>query len=191
LPSQDPSFRPENHLSLWENDSEDSYYPNNEVDPAHPPSLHPSVQGSESEADSQNEDGIDEDQPDNPDPHQQSDEDQDPNQEWDYFEAGAGVFNPNPGPIDSEDENPRDPREWYEAPYDRPMGNPDRYSYDPELGYNPQLTPATAAKPQQEKGRRALREQVKTQGTSPLRAPLDGIPTMPTLHKSQEKTGRS
>jgi hypothetical protein len=89
--------------------------------------------------------------------------------------------------LSTQDENPRDPREWYEAPYDRPMGNPDRYSYDPELGYNPQLTPATAAKPQQEKGRRALREQVKTQGTSPLRAPLDGIPTTPTLHKSQEK----
>jgi hypothetical protein len=194
LPSQDPSFRPENHPSLWENDSEDSYYPNNEVDPAHPPSLHPSVQGSESEADSQNKDGIDEDQPVNLDPHQQSDEDQDPDQEWEHFDAGAGagVFNPNPGPIDSEEENPRDPREWYDAPYNRPVGpakepNPDRYSYNPELGYNPQLTPKTAAKPQQEKGQRELREQVKTQGTSPLRAPLDGIPTTPTLHKSQEK----
>jgi hypothetical protein len=166
LPSQDPSFRPENHPSLWENDSEDSYYPNNEVDPAHPPSLHPSVQDSESEADSQNEDGIDEDQPDNPDPHQQSDEGQNPEQEWDHFDAGAAMFDPNPGhpgPIGSEEENPQNPREWYDAAYDRPMDNPDRYSYDPDLGYNPQLTPATAAKPPQAKGRKALREQVRAQ----------------------------
>jgi hypothetical protein len=214
LPSQDPSFRPENHPSLWENDSEDSDYPNNDVDPAHPPSLHPSIPSSESEADSQNEDGIDEDQPINPEPHQQSDEDQDPDQ------FNADVFNPNPGPIDSEEEHPRDPREWYDAAYDRPVVpakeweiTPEKYSYDPELGYNPQLTPRTAAtqirrksriettqtesrspslaqplpRSQQEKGRRVLREQIKTQGTPPLRAPLDGVPTTPTLHQSQEK----